>query len=984
MYHDLAGKAQDASNLKLALSLLPLPEFTANRGFNNYDDEREFKLEVEVWPVYEQDVAYLHHTSGTSTGLPKPIPQSHHAAIGVLPCLDGGQGKATFTTTPLYHGGVADCFRAWTSSALIWLFPGREVPITAVNILKSLDCAKRSERMTGAPKVHYFSSVPYVLQMMAAEMQGLQTLKEMEIVGVGGAALPQSVGDDLVQQGINLVSRFGSAECGFLMSSHRLYTIDKEWQYLRCQTPHMSFEPQEDSLAELVIGPLWPHMAKRNREDGSFATADLFEKHALIACGWRYHSRGDSQLTLATGKKFDPAPLEAAISTSPLLKEVLIFGNGEQSPGALLFCSQESANMDSEDLLHTIWPSIEKLNLESQSHARLFKHMLVIMPSASAGLEKSSKGTVMRGPAEKGYAAEMRRAYESNLTDSVGSTNTSNNQNPLHDNDVPLIVLTIVQEVIGSQEPISVDVDLFSYGIDSVACMRIRALLQNRVLPLNSDPLPLNIVYDCGTLQTLSKYLATIRRGGKYEKEDELLQMNTYVSQYSTFQDNPNISEIIIVAGADNKYRDKGGVVLLTGATGALGAHILDQLRSSPHISKIHCLVRAASLTAAKERVSKSLLARNKTPLSDDSTSKVQCHPCRLSDPLLGLLSTSTNPDSENADLYTALARQTTIIIHAAWAVNFSMRLSSFLKDHIAGLQHLINFALASTAPQPPRFIFCSSTASVLGPKTASPIPENISHDPSSASSLGYSRSKWVAESICEQAHLKTSLRNRISVLRIGQLCGDTENGIWNASEAWPIMLSSVNVTGSLPDLKDPLDWLPVDVAAEAVIEAASSINSNTITTKQPRAIPAFHILNSNTQTTWADLLRWLQKQKSCPHFAILPPANWVEDLERSLASEGAETTVSQHPAKKLLGLWKDAYLNTNSNNTETTNLNRKEAEKTTFEMENTTKAISALRNIQPINEELVAKIWTWIQKEMMHVQGKITENKSMHRGFYQ
>jgi hypothetical protein len=43
-------------------------------------------------------------------------------------------------------------------------------------------------------------------------------LCEMEIMGVGGAALPQSAGDMLVSKGMNLVFRFGSGE--MVSSSH--------------------------------------------------------------------------------------------------------------------------------------------------------------------------------------------------------------------------------------------------------------------------------------------------------------------------------------------------------------------------------------------------------------------------------------------------------------------------------------------------------------------------------------------------------------------------------------------------------------------------------------------------------------------------------------------------------------------------------------------------------------------------------------------
>jgi len=83
----------------------------------------------------------------------------------------------------------------------------------------------------------------------------------MDIAGVGGAALPAEAGDELVLNGVNLISRFGSAECGFLMSSHRDYENDKEWAYLR-SGPGMEkikFEEQDDGLVELIVLDGWPH-----------------------------------------------------------------------------------------------------------------------------------------------------------------------------------------------------------------------------------------------------------------------------------------------------------------------------------------------------------------------------------------------------------------------------------------------------------------------------------------------------------------------------------------------------------------------------------------------------------------------------------------------------------------------------------------------------------------------------------------------------
>ena len=907
---------------------------------------------LAIVPVSESDIAYLHHTSGTSTGLPKPIPQTHRAAVGVLPCFDSGHETATFTTTPLYHGGVADCFRAWTSGAMIWLFPGADVPITSSNILKSLESARQSSETHQTPNIKYFSSVPYVLQMLAADVEGLNTLQRMTLVGVGGAALPQDVGDDLVQKEINLLSRFGSAECGFLMSSYRDFVIDKEWQHLRSNaSPYLGFEPREDGLSELIILPSWPHMAKRNRNDGSYATADLFEPHPAIPNAWKYHSRADSQLTLITGKKFDPAPFEDAIGASSLLSDVLIFGNGQQYPGALLFRATESADMTSNELLSAVWPSIESLNAKSQSHTRLSRSMLTVMPNDAGGLEKSSKGTVMRGPAEKRFAPEIARAYNSDSAPSANGV-ISPTEGKIEDGEVPTAVLRIIQRVLGTSDYIPEDDDLFSIGVDSVHCMQIRALLKSEIVPSSDVQLPLNVVYDCGTIRGLSKYLISTRKGQKMETEDDTQLMRNLVQEYSGFTNESLTSPTTTPPTSTNTSTTSSEIVILTGASGALGAHILSLLRSSPHVSEIHCLIRASSPTAANERISKSLLARNKAPL-DPTSSKITCHPCKLSDPTLGL------PPST----YTDLAHRTTLIIHAAWAVNFSMRLSSFINDHIAGLRHLINLALASppseTTKSPPRFIFCSSTASVLGPHTASPIPERISHDPSSASPLGYSRSKWVAESICEQAHLHTRLKNHITVLRIGQLCGDTESGIWNVTEAWPLMLSSMQVTGSLPLLKkERLTWLPIDLAAQAVLEISLSHPTNG---SSNNPIPVYHLLNppASNQTTWSDLLSWLQKfsssSSSSPSFTTVSPQAWLSKLE-NLTGEAAK-----HPARKLLGLWKEAYGDDDDDGAK-----EGEGKEVVFEMTETKKVAKVMRGVEPIGEEQVRKIWGWICGEMM------------------
>lgn len=192
-----------------------------------------------------------------------------------------------------------------------------------------------------------------------------------------------AVGHRITREGVNLISRFGSAECGFLLSSHRVYEDDLDWEFLRVPKDSLclKFEEQNDGsgLSELIILEGWPHMAKRNRDDGSYATSDLFEPHPSISGAWRYHSRSDSQITLVTGKKFDPAPVEAAIaSSSILIRDVLIFGNGRQLPGALIFPSAQSNDLSELELKELIWKEVSKINRQGQDHTRVSQNMVRI------------------------------------------------------------------------------------------------------------------------------------------------------------------------------------------------------------------------------------------------------------------------------------------------------------------------------------------------------------------------------------------------------------------------------------------------------------------------------------------------------------------------------------------------------------------------------------------------------------------------------
>lgn len=829
---------------------------------------------------------------------------------------------------------------------------------------------------------------------------GLQLLQEMELVGVGGAALPASVGDYLASKNVKLVSRFGSAECGFLLSSHRDYSTDRGWSYLRAdpdlQPDYYDFEPQaeqegEPSLFEFVVKPQWPHRGKTNRPDGSFATSDLFERHPSIANAWRYHSRADAQITLLNGKKFDPSPVEGELLASDVGKKVLcdvmIFGTGREMPGVLLFPKNGTKSEDDGQIIEHLWPTVDQMNEETQNHARLAKTSMVVVRGKhgeTPPLPKSSKGTILRGQAEKMFAKEIERAADH-------SPEENGKRERIPDSKVMEELGLLFDDVVGRH--IDPKGDLFAQGVDSLACSRLRKSISKAFFPDADISLPLNVIYDQGSIERLSKYIlrcrvsgAAIPEGLNEEDPDEQLMLDL-VEQYRR--------EIHAPAGSFDHQNDR--VVVLTGATGALGAHILEILLQDPKVSRVYCLVRAASPEQAQERVVESLRSRDLASPSNDigSDSKLVSLPCVLQADKLGL----------SGSEWERIAGEATLMIHSAWSVNFSLKLRSF-QDQLSGLVNLLELR-NSTRSSAARFVFISSTASVIsGAKGDRPISEVLSCDPDDASPLGYSRSKWVAENILASARVSGSFatpivsstsglpspgvgeeRTPIIIIRVGQLCGNTRTGAWNATEAYPIMLSSARVSGCLPDLPgEALSWLPVDIAAHSVLEIATSPPDPPEPPRAPgqrysqtrsqhlHKTPVYHVLNPHQEPEWSEMLGWIRdgSDKSSSNgsekdsiggtaggvVSIVPAPEWIERLERALETQ-------DHPARALLHLWKAAYGVPGASRRGSVGGGVGEgsaAATARFDTRRTERVSGSMRDVRPLGREDVGRMWRWIE----------------------
>lgn len=146
--------------------------------------------------IETNNICWIIHSSG-STGLPKPIRQTHAAALSNYASNFNMKG---FITLPLFHAhGLSSVFRAIHSGKLIHAY-NADLPLTSPYLVESMG--------NNPPEIFY--GVPYALKLLAESREGISALKKCKLVMFGGSSCPDVLGDRLVKDGVKLVSHYGT------------------------------------------------------------------------------------------------------------------------------------------------------------------------------------------------------------------------------------------------------------------------------------------------------------------------------------------------------------------------------------------------------------------------------------------------------------------------------------------------------------------------------------------------------------------------------------------------------------------------------------------------------------------------------------------------------------------------------------------------------------------------------------------------------
>ncbi|GAA1608855.1 hypothetical protein GCM10009764_36000 [Nocardia ninae] len=297
------------------------------------------------------------------------------------------------------------------------------------------------------------------------------------------------------------------------------------------------------------------------------------------------------------------------------------------------------------------------------------------------------------------------------------------------------------------------------------------------------------------------------------------------------------------------------GEVLLTGATGFVGAFLLHELLARTD-SRVHCLVRADSKEEGLARLAATFDSYELSRVAFDRVIPVLGD---LAEPRLGL--------SEKQFLL--LGRTIDAIYHNGAQVNFALPYRVLAAANIQGTQELITLARTSGAP-----LHFVSSLYVLGPgdavdgRVAAPLP---AQDPTQLS-LGYLQSKWVAERLVTEAGERGL---PVSVFRLGRIGGDSRTGACQTSDFFWLLVKASQEVGLAPEVDFAVDLAPADFTGAAMVELARD------------AEPGTHIyhLRNPQPCGFTDAIGWLRESGRPVRLVALD--QWRDAIAAHAASAG-------------------------------------------------------------------------------------------------
>jgi amino acid adenylation domain-containing protein/thioester reductase-like protein len=355
--------------------------------------------------------------------------------------------------------------------------------------------------------------------------------------------------------------------------------------------------------------------------------------------------------------------------------------------------------------------------------------------------------------------------------------------------------------------PIGIHDNFFDLGGQSL----LVAKMVSQVEETFQLELPLSCVFETPTIAGIAQSI----ENAQY-RNAELDQVNRPDLQADSILD-PTIFPETHFVDSTNEPQN----ILLTGATGFLGAFLLDELLHKTQ-ANIYCLVRCPILEVGKEKLQRNL--KRYSLLQYAHSDRIIPVLGDLSQPLLGL----------SPQQFRELAGQIDVIYHNGAFVNLIYPYAPLRDANVLGTQEILRLA-SQVKVKPVHYV---STLDVFHSQHYAQremLSEQDDFAGYTGPDGGYAQSKWVAEKLVMAAYERGI---PTSIYRPGMIIGHSQTGVSNTEDMVGRLIKGLIQLESSPKMDLQMNLTPVDYVSQSIVHLSRQHTSWG---------QAFHLSNSHT-----------------------------------------------------------------------------------------------------------------------------------------
>ncbi|KAF9270325.1 acetyl-CoA synthetase-like protein [Marasmius fiardii PR-910] len=371
-------------------------------------------------PIVASDaIAFLFHTSGSTSGSPKLVPCTYRWLDATL--LKSSQVAAPRASSrqDVVNWMGSMCHIGQTFMLMGYLQHGSCV-IQPTTISFSSDELMDMIHCCGLNRLNQFAAfLAMQLRSSRNNPKLLRMLADLDEVLYSGMPLPREEQDWALKNDINLRNLFGSTECGATLIS--IGGTGTDANLLRAlDGMSYSFEPIHSSSegAHQSTGRMFefivcndsgdcPHPSLRH-SDGNYHTGDLFQE---VSPGFYvFRGRDDDWIKSENSLRCDTKAIEDNVRAmcGNLVSDCIVVGTGRPSP--VLFV-EPGTDIDNEKLKKEIMRKTRQFHSRRYLHERITcVNMIVVVPRNTLP-RTATKGNIRRKAVEDAYKSQLDDIY---------------------------------------------------------------------------------------------------------------------------------------------------------------------------------------------------------------------------------------------------------------------------------------------------------------------------------------------------------------------------------------------------------------------------------------------------------------------------------------------------------------------------------------------------------------------------------------------